>query len=257
MNRFHRRTNTLSGGFTLVETMFAIMIMAIALTMVAGAIPVGLEISQDVAKSYQGKTTAHNAVAIVRNEIPHDPGDLPGGNGTFKDETDEITPATLRHQKVEDSDDNLHRDERKGFRVLIKRVNGNANDYLVAIFAYSEGDAYNANWPANGERGNEMAFKKWTSISDLAGDKRSFKVSGNLNRMQPSSIVLGNNGSWGRIESIDGDRVLLDRALTGSDDKLTPIWTIYEHDGNPGRPLPVMSPGLDLLTVRTALRSEQ
>lgn len=257
MNRFHRRIHTVSTGFTLVETMFAIMIMAIALTMVAGAIPVGLEISQETAKSYQGKTTAHNAVAIVRNEISHDPGDLPGGNGTFKDETDEITPVKLRHQQVVDNDDNLHRDERKGFRVLLKRVNGNANDYLVAIFSYSEADEYNLNWPGDGERGNEMASQKWTSISDLADNKRSFKVSGNLNRMQPGSIVLGDNGSWARIESIDGRRVVVDRPLTGSTGDLTPLWTIYEHDGNPGRPLPVMSPGLDLLTVRTALRSNQ
>jgi hypothetical protein len=150
-------------------------------------------------------------------------------------------------------------DERKGFRLLARRMDSEPdpalarNDYLLAFFYYRENEGFEED---KTDDGNEMALKSVT-IDSVDHDERQVSISNEAQAkfFQPGSIVLGQNGSWARIESIDGKKIQLDRALSGSQSAIEPVWTIYEHPGDADNPLPVMSPGLGLLTVRTALRN--
>lgn len=248
-------------GFTLVETMFAIVIMGIALTMVAGVVPVGIELSQSSVGAVESKVGSRNAVTFVRSMLTRQDmlNHSPVVGREFVEIDVETLLTTLVHPLARKSSDELMEDERKGFRLLARRMDSEPdpglarNDYLLAIFYYREGESFEED---TDEDGNEMALKS-IGLSSVDHDNRQVSISSGSQAkfFQPGSIVLGQNGSWARVESIDGNTIQLDRALTGSQSAIEPVWTIYEHEGDENNPLPVMSPGLGLLTVRTALRN--
>ncbi len=260
-------------GFTLVETMFAIVIMGIALTMVAGVVPVGIELSRSSVGAVESKVGSRNAVTFIRSMLTRrhmlDQGvtrqfveidvDSLLTTDVYIDDPGDYETTNLTHPLARKSDDDLVEDERKGFRLLARRMDSEPdpslarNDYLLAIFYYLENEIFEED---PDEDGNEMALKP-IGIDSVDHDDRQVSISNQSQAkfFQPGSIVLGQNGSWARIESIDGKTIQLDRALSGSQSAIEPLWTIYEHDGDADAPLPVMSPGLGLLTVRTALRN--
>jgi prepilin-type N-terminal cleavage/methylation domain-containing protein len=267
----HSRTprhSDLSGGFTLVETMFAIVIMGIALAMIAGVIPVGLQLSESSIGTVEAKVGTRNAVTFARSMLTRN--DLSAVGTQFSEvdvdsllETDVYVDAgtyettKLTHPLAMKEDGTPVMDERKGFKLLARLMDSGPdprNDYLLAFFFYRENENFT---PDNTDEDlNEMAMKK-AQIDSLAGDKRSIELSnsGLAKYFQPGSIVVGQNGSWARVSSIDAGTIALSGALAGTKAEIEPVWTIYEHDGDQDSPLPVMSPGLTLLSVRTALRN--
>jgi prepilin-type N-terminal cleavage/methylation domain-containing protein len=218
------------GGFTLAEVMFAIILLGVCLAMVAGAFPAALEMNDQSFAMVLGGIITENGMSVAKAGLGHPLAGTAGGR--LRDVTDQLGPDDVRYPQGDD-------DALRGFRVLARRMTGDENDYLLVIASYEKT-----------KESNKVQSQHFDI--DLDDGDRSFQTSA-PGRFQPNGVVIADTGPWAYIESIDGNRVTLQRPLSSEYD-VKGITLIYETDSG-DNPLSVMNPGTSVLSARTALRS--
>lgn len=216
-------------GFTLVELMFAVMIIGIGLTMVAAAFPAGVEMNQSSTANVIGMMAARNGLALAKARLTHP---LSGVGSNLQDITDRFGEKDLTYPIADDSD---QADDRlSGWRIFARRY-GDRNDYLLVIVAYTKSKT-----------------KDEISVTRLSGSVEEGQTkfsSSELHADMLNAAVIGPDGGWARIDEVDpGDAARLSRRLRDDEDVSDPY--VVHEDGEPLR-------GTYVLTTRTGLRPER
>ncbi|MFW5839960.1 MAG: type II secretion system protein, partial [Planctomycetota bacterium] len=217
------------GGFTLAEVMFAIILLGVCLAMVAGAFPAALEMNDQSFAMVLGGIITDNGLAVAKASLEHPVAGA--GSGQLVDVTSRLGGDDVTYPTGSDG--------RRGFRVLTRRMAGDANDYLLVIASYEKTKAAHEikteHFPVNVDAGAE-----------------SFSTS-DPGKFQPNGVVISDSGPWAYIKSIDGGKVTLERPLSRDED-VSGLTLVYEVSGSDS-PISVMNPGTTVLVSRTGLRS--
>jgi len=223
-------------GFTLIEILLALGIMAFALSMIAAVFPVAILQSKQADRATMATLIGENAQAVIKATARHS-----AFNG--------VPPSmTLVHIKDGGSGSRaLHIDDTRyptgdeesayGWVALVRQAPGGANDYQFVVIPYEKqpgvdygADDYPTLVPFNGVSvsGKTASFAKQTDMAI------------------GSPLIRGDGGGFTYIVGIDGPKAIL-AAEVGSS---STFWVLHHTDKTGGG----RSPALGCMMFRLSLQ---
>lgn len=226
----HSRLITRSGGFTLMEVMFAIGIMGIGMIMIASLFPTAIKESNTSYNKTFGLLVAKNGLAVAKAVFTH-----PGpADGVWADEntTGTLSAKSQHYQELEDSD-LADGDLLEGFVIIGKQMPSGGNDYLIFSIAYAR------------KQGETVTAEQVTVNS--ATDTNTLTVSSGSGYLRTGSpIIFATDNSYATIIQVSGSTIILDREVTVTGQQ---AYVIVESGTSAGDD----SPALTVISTRTSL----
>ena len=230
----HSRLITRSGGFTLMEVMFAIGIMGIGMIMIASLFPTAIKESNTSYNKTFGLLVAKNGLAVAKAVFTH-----PGpADGVWADEntTGTLSAKSQHYQELEDSD-LADGDLLEGFVIIGKQMPSGGNDYLIFSIAYAR---------PKDTSGNTIVTAEQVTV-DSATDTNTLTVSSGSGDLRTGSpIIFATDNSYATIIQVSGSEIILDREVTVTGQQ---AYVIVESGTSAGDD----SPALTVISTRTSL----
>jgi len=250
-------------GFTLIEILMAIGILAVGLLMAAALFPTAVKVNQYAYNNSMGSLICENGLAVLRSKLNHDLINVPGDRKFIP-----LTDVPMKYGPTKNcvGDDGFypcgHTSSTQGFTGVIRQVASGANDYEMVVVSYNLLDSTSARktqiapQSATGTLATHTddASKFVVSVADAAWFQRESTF---VLQFSDTSTALCRV----LVVEVEGSnrRVVLDRAFPAGMNGSATAWVFAEVEENPAgsgnfnKPLGLPSPVMSAVTVRLAL----
>ena len=221
--------------------MFAIVIIGICMSIIASIFPAAISVNQETTSTILGQIISENGLAIAKCQL------TVTRSGANNDEFDLTNPTPIPNITTQLVDvtskmggaDTYPLGEVnhiRGYKVLIRQMTENKNDFMLVIISYTK------NQP-----GNTIEIVQHP-LANASANAESFS---NAGVFQTNAPVISYEGAWTVITGKVGNNIDLDHPFSETDD-VTGMVTIIEKAG--GTATDLITPGCQVMVVRTSLR---